>query len=234
VIKWIIVLLLVFPITVFAKGNHKLSRPVTDLTEERSIHFTLESDIYRDTTYFSPLISYGWDGWQIGLTSQNILVAGVGGSQNFENDTYLNLSKTFKINEWYKTTIGTQNGFVIPGPISKDEWHKFYFQDNDFELIDGWLTVHGGPYYVNSALSTTTNAVGYLTGAQVILIPHTLRLNLDYYSGHSNVSGAVAQLEYRMFSHLNTFIGVGVPERDSGNEFYGLLGFTLSEHFFKQ
>lgn len=229
--KLMIILLLIISTDVFAKGHHKLGRPIMSPEDEGVVHFTLESDTYYGTEYFSPLVNYAIDGWEFGLTSQNILITGLSGAQNHENDTYLNVAKTFKIMDHWHSTIGTQNGFVIPGPINSDQWHQFYFEDNDFELLKDWVSVHVGPYYVNQALSTTTSYFGYLTGTQITLIPHKLKLNLDYYSGHSNVSGATAQLTLKTSKHLSTFIGVGVPEQDSGNEFYGIIGFTVSEHF---
>ena len=97
--------------------------------------------------------------------------------------------------DWLSTTVGTQNGLVIPlsdsvepGKINHNTLHQFYFIDTDITLIKNRLSVNIGPYYVNQALSTTTSYFGYETGIQAVLIPNKLRFNADYYSGNNGIN----------------------------------------------
>ena len=255
--KRTLLLLLIIPLNSHAKGAHKLSKTVTSImgidAEDRDkdrLALNFETDVYyyQATDYAAPMLTYSTQGWDLGVSSQNVLMSGGGGSQNFQNDTYLNIAKTFKYGHLHKsldrlsTTVGTQNGLVIPlsdgaepGKINHNTLHQFYFIDTDITLIKNRLSVHVGPYYVNQALSTTTSYFGYETGIQAVLIPNKLRFNADYYSGNnginSNVSGAVAQMTYSYNRSFELFAGVGVPETASGNEFYGLMGFNLFKIF---
>jgi hypothetical protein len=76
-------------------------------------------------------------------------------------------------------------------------------------------------------MSGTTDVLGYLPGITLNLIDNILILQADYYSGQSSLSGAVVNLQYQE-KYFSTYIGVGVPETNSGNEFYGILGVSLS------
>ncbi|MFI3186542.1 MAG: hypothetical protein QX198_11250 [Methylococcaceae bacterium] len=60
------------------------------------------------------------------------------------------------------------------------------------------------------------------------LIENKLSLQADYYSGQSSLSGAVVSLQYQAAKNFQAYAGVGVPETNTGNAFYGIVGLTLS------
>lgn len=206
-----------------------MQRPSSILDDEYKVTLSIEADTYRGTEYLAPSINLSTkNGWDIGLSTQNIAVHG-GGAQNYQNDTYLNIAKTFKITNKFYTTLGTQTGYVVD-PFS-NQVHLFDYVDNTFKPFS-WFNIHVGGYYVNKNLATNFNQIGYLTGFEVIFIPHVLKFNSDYYSGRSNVSGNVSALTwYTPIKHFSLFSGVGVPEKDSGNEFYGIFGFNFVNLF---
>lgn len=191
--------------------------------------FTLESNTYRSTVYLSPTLDFSSsDGWDVQLASYNIPVYR-GGAQNYEWDSYINLSKTFDLTESFKALIGTQNGTTLFSTVR--QWHNF-----DYSLLifqpSSILNFHAGPYFADKALSVTTNQIGYTTGFSVDLIENVLLLQGDYFSGNSNVSGALINLFYRFLPKTQVYIGVGVPETNSGNEFFGNVGFSLTSKAF--
>jgi hypothetical protein len=53
---------------------------------------------------------------------------------------------------------------------------------------------------------------------------------MDYISGHHSLSGASVNMLYNITPRCQIYMGVLVPEQDSGNEFAGILGFNLSTH----
>jgi hypothetical protein len=224
-----ILILLLISLNVQAKGGHKMLRPSSILDDDYKVTLTLESDTYNATEYLSPSVTLSTkNGWDIGFSSQNVTVWG-GGAQNYENDTYFNLSKTFKIANRLYTTFGTQTGYVVSPFLN--QVHAFDYWDNTYKPFN-WINFHFGTYYANKNLSTTTEQIGYLTGFEVIFIPHVLKFNSDYFSGHTNVSGNVSTVTwYTPIKHFSLFSGVGVPEKNSGNEFYGIVGFNLVNIF---
>ena len=148
------------------------------------------------------------------------------GIQPFQADTFINVSKTFKINQSLGVIIGSQNGTYLSASSSPMQW-----QNLDYSLalyqVNSFMSIRGGMYWANHIMSGTTDVLGYLPGITLNLIDNTLTLQADYYSGQSSLSGAVVNLQYQA-KYFSTYIGVGVPETNSGNEFYGILGFSLS------
>jgi len=120
--KFIILLIAILvSFNAYPKGGKKISRPVTGSIsiEDEEAHkqrlvLEVENDSYSyaNTEYLAPLITYTVDGWSAGLTSQNIPWSG-GGAQNYQNDTYLNLSKTIHYED-VSATLGSQTGLVLP------------------------------------------------------------------------------------------------------------------------
>jgi hypothetical protein len=106
-----------------------------------------------------------------------------------------------------------------------------HWQNLDYWLvlyqINSFISIRTGMYWANSVMTGTTDVLGYLPGITLNLVDDTLTLQADYYSGQSSLSGAVVNLQYQTTRYLQTYIGVGVPENNSGNEFYGIFGFTL-------
>jgi len=268
--KYLILILLLLSNTVFAEGGHKISRPVTntlsieDNDEDKNrlvINYEQDSYQYNQTQYGNPSINYSTHGWDFGIISQNIneYSGNLQQAQNFENDTYININKTFKHNYVFdnldcgsacnyfsevlnnsSTTFGTQTGLVFPmsksldpNKINASTLHEFYFIDNDYEFIKDRLAYHMGTYYANQALTTTTSYWGMMYGMEAILWPKRLKLNLDFYDGRSNVSGTVIQGTVMFNRHLELFAGVGLATQGSGNYDYVISGINLIQIFNK-
>lgn len=250
--------LCVLPLVAVAKGGaHKLNKITNtapcvddDNTDCQKLSGSFESDSYtfENTEYVSPSLIYSYKGWDVGLADQNTVINGSGGAQNFQNDLYINVAHTVKYkdilyrisNDWanmlsfVSTTIGTQDGTVVPfknsvapNQINSKTLHEYYFVDTDFEFIKDRLTVHLGPYWANAALTTTTSYFGYETGIELFLLPKHLKFNFDWGSGQSNVSGGTAQLTYIHNKHFELFGGMGIAAHNSGNYNYALCGFNV-------
>jgi hypothetical protein len=218
------------PTTVFAKDGKK-SHPVkkvdvTPNTNDDGVWtFTLESNAYQSTVYLNPILDYSsTDGWDVQIASYSIPVYG-GGAQNYEWDSYINLSKTFELNEDFKTLIGSQNGTTLFSNTRR--WHNFDYGLLIYQATPA-LNLHAGPYWAGRALTTTSNEIGYTAGLSYEFIEDTLLLQGDYFSGSSSVSGAVVNLFYSILPNAQINVGVGVPETKSGNEFYGIVGFSVA------
>lgn len=206
-----------------AKGKQKINIHPSQVDND-SVTLTTEANIYYGTLYLNTSLAYSdASGWDISLSSQNIPLSG-GGAQNFQEDTYFNLSRTFHFAEGHATTFGTQTGYQFyQQPIGKI--HLFDFIDHEYTVFP-FMKLHAGGFWVNSALSTLTEYVGAMTGIKLMYADWMIQA--DYFGGHTNVSGGVFNLNYYWLNNLATYIGVGVPERNSGNEFYGIIGFSLS------
>ena len=219
-----LLIMALIPFAVPAKDSGK-AHPVrkidtTPNTEDKDVwSFTLESDTYAATDYLNPALDFSSaDGWDVQIASYNIPVHG-GGAQNYEWDSYINLSKSFDFGEGFKAVIGSQNGttaFSAP-----HRWHNIDYALVAYQAFAG-LSLRAGPYWADKDLSTTTNVLGYTAGFNLNFTPDCY-VQADYFSGSSNVSGATVNLWYRW-----VYAGIGVPETDSGNEFYGAAGFKLN------
>jgi hypothetical protein len=164
------------------------------------------------------------DGWDVQIASYNIPAYG-GGAQNYEWDSYVNLSKTFDFSAQFKAIAGMQNGTTLFSTTR--QYHNI-----DYGLLvylpTPAVNLHAGPYWANKALTVTKDTLGYTAGFSVEAIKNTLTVQGDYFSGSNNVSGAVVNVFYRIFPKAQVYFGVGVPETNSGNEFYGIVGFILA------
>lgn len=229
----IIILLLCLIISPVSIAKGKGAKPKIILHEigeqnKDSWVFSNEANQFESATYLNPSITFSskYD-FDISLISQNIPVW-KNGVQQFQDDTYLAVSKTF---DFYGTDIiiGSQNGYPLyvedGGKFSPGKMHQFYYFTSVKQVTD-WLKIHGGSYYVNSSLSTTTNYFGGIGGFEIKYNDFIVRG--DYISAHSSISGASITAGYFVEDWFNPYVGVGVPETNSGNEFYGIVGFSLS------
>lgn len=217
-------LLFFISFSVFANNSVVERNLVRTNTFESSnpISYGLEYDVYNGSSYINPSISYTTtDRIDIFLQSQNIPIND-GGAQSLLGDTYFGASKFFKLSNHNAIIIGSQLGYSV---VDFNKLHSFSYGDFKWRPID-WFIVHGGVYDVNSALSQTNHYVGGLAGLELNF--PKMKYTLDYYGGHSNVSGAVFMMTDKHINNFRPYIGVGIPEKNSGNEFYGILGFTLS------
>ena len=194
--------------------------------ETTGFNFTEEFNLYRGTVYSNTVIEYVTKtGWTFGLQLLNVPAVG-SGAQNYEYDGYFTLSKVFKINDFWAFAVGTQIGTVLAN-VKPKQLHNFTFVDNLFTPAD-WVNFHIGTFYVNDALATIHQPVGVMTGFEIRFIPKLLHLQGDYFTGNSNISGAIVNLVYYPLENLQTYCGVSVPGPHSGNEFAGNIGFIYN------
>ena len=228
--KYLIPFLLI-PALAFGKGNHKLdttpeleSDVWTIQIEENYYHTTNAYDsngkaLPIDTNYINANIGYTFDyGLVAQVATYNCPLSG-GGAQNFECDTYINLTQTINLRDNINLIIGTQNGTVFNTPA---QWHHLDFGVLSYTPIQG-IEMHGGSYFVNSYLATLpVDVIGY-TGGFVAKFNPKLSLEADYFDGHNNLSGAQLNFFYKSY-----YVGVIIPETGSGNQYAGVVGVRFS------
>jgi hypothetical protein len=215
----LVVLILLAP-SVNAKGQHKLD--TTPAAGDNTWTLQIEENFYHtpaNTNYINATLGYSFDfGLDIQLATYNAPLTG-GGAQNYELDNYLNITQSFKLIHNAAFVIGTQNGTVFAQPA---QWHNVEFGVFSYTPFKS-IEIHGGSYFVNRDLGTIgINVVGYTTGF-VTKVAKAFRIEGDYFSGHNNLSGAQLNFFYDTY-----YLGVIVPETNSGNEFAGVTGIKLN------
>ena len=199
-----------------------------NLQDTNVFTLTSEANQYQNALYENFDIDFSSaGGWHIQLSTYNVPVYRDSNiAQPYQADTFINVSKTFKLTPSLGVVVGSQNGTYLSASSSPMQW-----QNLDYSLalyqVNSVVSIRGGLCWANHIMSGTTDVPGCLPGITLNLIDNTLTLQADYYSGHSSLSGAVVNLQYQV-KFFSTYIGVGVPETHSGNEFYGILGFSLS------
>lgn len=187
--------------------------------------YNLENNTYKDANTLNTTIDYSMkNGWDFQIAAYSIPVdAPMNKATDW--DGYFNISKTFHLNDHWKALVGTQTGTNIFSETKA--WHHF-----DFGLIilqiDETIDLHGGLYWANAALTGTTDVVDFTAGFSWEFVNEVWTLEGDYLHGHSGVSGATVNLFYRFLPNMKTYIGIGVPETHSGNEFFGAVGVNIS------
>jgi len=226
-----VIALLFTPALAFGKGNHKLDTTPeleTDVwtlqIEENYYHTTNAFDangkaLPIDTNYVNATIGYSFDfGLDTQIATYNCPLSG-GGAQNFECDTYINITQTINLRNQLNFIIGTQNGTVFNAPV---QWHHLDFGVLSYTPITR-IEMHGGSYFVNSYLaSLPVDVIGYTTGFAAKFNPK-FSVEADYFDGHNNISGAQINLFYKSY-----YVGVIIPETGSGNQYAGVAGLRVS------
>lgn len=199
--------------------------PMTDF--ENAWAATLETDIYRAGTFENFTAVYSaQNNWDIGISLLNVQI--LGGHNSFQGEPFINLTKTLDLNNNISLTIGALNGMTLSNN-QPQVWLNFSFMDMRSDLTP-WLKIHGGSYFANRAITTVSNQAGFLTGLEIEVVPNELSFQLDYTSGHHSLSGANVNMIFNIRPKFQVYLGVYVPEQDSGNEFAGVIGFNLSTH----
>lgn len=210
-----------------AKSHRQQKRlkinPVTD--SEAAWTANTETDVYRAGTFQNIVVGYSaTHGWDFSLSLINTQV--LGANKQFQGDTFFSVAKTFTVDDDLSIVVGSQNGLAMVN-LEPQLWYDFTYLDNRYD-VSPWLLMHGGPYIANAALTGTVRQIGFITGTEITLIQDKLSLQMDYVSGHHSLSGATVNMLLNITSRIQMYIGVSVPERDSGNEFAGIVGFNIS------
>lgn len=230
------IVLLLVSVTANAKGGHgrlNVSRVMSnsehhlgdDDTTAGIWSGSVEADTYYGTEYVTPTVNFTTkDKFNIALSMQNIPISG-GGAQNYEGALILSAVKFQRLNDYFAMMLGAQSGYALLNLGGEPlQFQSFEFVDIHFRPLH-WLIFRAGPYHANAVMTTTVEKIGYMTGVELHF--DTIRFNLDYISGHNNVSGATATVTYAPNHDWNFYVGVGVPEQNSGNEFYGITGISF-------
>ena len=237
--KRLLILLLV-PTLVLARSKGARHLDITPQTPDEDLPFTFDLDLnvygqvgnpgtindIGTTLYLAPTLMYQYHDLTFQIQSLNVPVRG-GLAQNYQMDNYFGIIHTANVTNNIKVNSGAMVGAVYnylhpgttPSPIMI---HDLSFVDINYVMGEDWL-LHAGPYHVNHALSTTTDYFGYECGFQYTLL-NFWRFQGDYYSGHSNVSGATVTTTMLFTKQFNFRFGIEVPTHNSGNEFSGDLG----------
>lgn len=224
--KLLILILLCISINSSAKGQHKID--TTPETEDNVITIQLEENYYHipntqqlpvNTNYLNASVGYSSNfGLDLQLATYNCPLSG-GGAQNYECDSFVNITQTAQLTKSLNLIVGTQNGTTFSQPI---RWHNVDFVTFSYTPIK-LLESHLGSYFVNKDESAIgINVIGYTIGF-VYKIKNKFRVEADYFNGHNNMSGAQINLFYDKL-----YLGVIVPETNSGNEFAGIIGFKYT------
>jgi hypothetical protein len=214
--KLIIAVLLLYPGWLYA--NTAIITPHESSTNDKTILFG-ELNTYRDTLYNNWSIQHYSTDWTYGVQIYNVRLDGIQ-MQNYENDTYLNISRKLT---WNSITLesGVQAGYNFSTTAKK--LHATSFIDASYEFNNS-LSLYFGGYYVNDELATIHQPYNFETGIKYKIGKVTIVG--DYYSGHNNLSGASINVLYKLTPVFRPYLGILVPEKDSGNEFAGTIGFS--------
>jgi hypothetical protein len=208
------------------KAHIKVIRTINQPTNDNSWLVNNELDIYRVGSTENIAGNITMSGWTLGLQMNNIQVIGPVqyGNNNFQINPMVALAKSFKLTNSTEIQTGTMWGTVFVNLHPRPKYNFNYaIVSQDFTEF---LNLHGGIYYANRWITYTTNKVGYMVGFE-LKFTKDFSMQGDYISDHSNVSGAVVNFNYKVNNNFQTYVGVGIPERNNGNEFYGIVGFNL-------
>lgn len=187
----------------------------------------IETDVYRAGTFENIHLGYSANkGWDFSFSLLNVQV--IGGHNRFQGEPFANIAKTFAVDNRYSIAVSSSNGLMI-GNAQPQSWLNFNFLDNRYGITPS-IMVHGGPYLANAAITGTVRQIGFLAGIGIDFIPNKLTLQMDYISGHHNLSGANVNMLFNLTPRCQIYLGVLVPEQHSGNEFAGIVGFNISTH----
>jgi hypothetical protein len=208
-----IIFLLCVTANAYAKNKARIRIDTTPTVEEGAITVTTEIDAYNGLVYINPSVDYSAvGGWDMQITSLNIPVRG-SSAQNYQADTYINLSKTWTFSHDVTFTTGTQNGMVIFNAGS--QWHNadYYLVGHQY---NSWLQYHSGHYWVNKAFSTTTDVLGVTAG--IVLTPNRkIRSDTEWFSGNNNLSGLTTTFAYKLTPQVSVIIGASLPLAAGGS-----------------
>lgn len=220
-----ILILLLLSFDVSAKGKKtKINIHTFGADDETSLILNTETNQYQDSSYINSSLAVSTDnGWDISVSSQNIPI--YGDSQSYQMDTYFNVSKDIKLTKQFDISFGAQNGYQLYNTKQIGKLHQFHYSDLTFKL-NNYVKFRGGSFYVNKELSTKTNYFGGIAG--ITISYNDFEITADYFGGHSNVSGATIEVGYYANESIQPYVGIGIPETNSGNEFYGEIGINIS------
>ena len=218
-------------------GSRGKVKTKTSNSDEESFWLSEETDYYGGGTGGNPAIggvnqgayeniilgysNHGWDFYGAFINAQ-----ATGPNNIFTGETLFTIAKTFHVTNYYDVMIASQNGLYL-GNIHPQFWLNYTYADNRV-MVQPWLMLHSGLYFANAGYTGTYNQIGSIDGIYATIVPDKLALQIDYISGHTPLSGVTATFVIGLLPNLQMYMGMNAPEKNSGNEFSGILGFNLS------
>lgn len=187
--------------------------------------FTTELNIYQGSTYYNMFLEYETeDQLKIGVYFNNMPIQVGNYTQTYSYDSYIGISKWFKLSTDFKLGFGSQSGTQLKG--SPKNYLNFEFLQLQYKIMPNFY-IGLGAYYANTSLTTTNTNFGSMISLYYEFIPHTLWAEFDWYSGETNISGSILNTYYKMNKFSNVYVGIQIPASNSGNEFAGNIGLIL-------
>ncbi|MEN9681088.1 MAG: hypothetical protein RLZZ627_981 [Pseudomonadota bacterium] len=209
-----------------SSGSAHYRLRVTPDYDSPGVSLISEFNVYGGALYTNAMMDYlTEDGWDVGINSFNIPVAGTASANGKQYDTFLNITKFFFPTEDLIIGLGTQNGTHFSG--GGRQLNNFDFAQMTYEW-DDWLKLTAGGYYVNSALSDTRQNGGALVGIDIMFIPQVFWTEMDWLSGNNNLSGAVVNNFWRVTNQVTVYAGLQIPAENAVNDYAGILGFAFN------
>lgn len=215
--KW---LLLFVSLNVFA--DKPLHLKSIDSDDKTKLIFGNELNFYSNTVYENTSLQYYGHSWNVGIQSLNIRLSG-SQAQNYESDTYFNLGKSFEIFDKTSLEFSGMVGTNFDGQLS--QLHATGSTTVNYQVFTN-MSVYGGMYYVNDSLATIHQPLNFMSGFKLKLLEKIVIVG-DYYGGYNNLSGSMVNVYYKLTPNFRPYVGIQVPEKNSGNEFCGTVGFSL-------
>ncbi len=184
----------------------KIANIIPNIEKNENYQFSLERNAYDFGNYYTPSFSADMGNWSAELSVQNLLLSG----SNAQAATFLNLSYTYPLYNYFALSAGTMNGTVLTGITIQ----SFNYASTVFILPEWGVAMSIGPYYANSQISgivTAQNAgvsdIGLVTGLSYL--HNKWLVNASYISGNSNVGGLNMDIGYKM-GLITPYIGWGL------------------------
>lgn len=189
--------------------------------------YNTETNVYKSANYQNVSAGYAsTNGWSGSLSVLNTQFTGA--NNHFMSNTFANIAKEFDLNEKVSFTAGTMNGVALVNN-SRQQWFNYNYLDAQYQITPAFM-LHGGTYFANKPLTGTSSQVGYLVGTEIAFIKDRLALQIDYTSGQQSLSGTAVHLLLDITPVYQVYMGVFVPDPQSGYEYTGIVGFNLTSH----
>lgn len=179
-----------------------------------------EFDLFGTSEYTNLMVDYSaMNNFDYQITITNIPLSDGATQQNYNYDSYFNLSYTQQFDD-AKIIFGTQNGTTL---ATNTSWHNFDYILSQYDYKDS--NIHIGGYYANSGMSTTTDLFDFTAG--FVYSFKRVSLQTDYYDGQNNLGSTNVTLQYTITKNVQLYHGISIPNENSGNYLYGYVGVSL-------
>ena len=174
-------------------------------------------------------------GWEVGV---NFLDAQLyargsdnlpGGQTQVNPDLLVNAQKGATLTAGWRAGVGTQLGFNPARRRQDIELINFSWLINAISVPDRtrFGTYYVGAYYANQAYAGPGNAVGFLLGVEVPVVPERLSVQADWVGGRNEISVIVLGGVYTFRNGWQLSLGAQLPAARSPNPHGVVTEFTV-------